>query len=85
MGIIGPGVDPVPKKKVTVTFEQFQKVTRALVMHLRQHEDATQDGGFSSLIYAYYVLKTCADFELEAAMTEPTLGCFALVQCLINH
>lgn len=75
MGIIGPGVDPVPKKKVTVTFEQFQKVTRALVMHLRQHEDATQDGG-------YYVLKTRADFELEAAMTEPTLGCFALVQCL---
>ena len=71
MGIIGPGVDPVPKKKVTVTFEQFQKVTRALVMHLRQHEDATQDGAFFTLIYAYYVLKTRTAFELEAPMTEP--------------
>ncbi|KAL3687903.1 hypothetical protein R1sor_014212 [Riccia sorocarpa] len=26
-------------KKMKITFEQFQKVTRALVMHLRQHED----------------------------------------------
>jgi hypothetical protein len=29
---------------VAVTFEQFQKVTRALVMHLRQHEDSVEEG-----------------------------------------
>ncbi|KAL2629746.1 hypothetical protein R1flu_014432 [Riccia fluitans] len=32
------GADGQPKK-MKITFEQFQKVTRALVMHLRQHED----------------------------------------------
>lgn len=32
------------KKKMTVTFEHFQRVTRAIVMHLRQLEDSVQDG-----------------------------------------
>eukprot|EP00249_Psilotum_nudum_P000716 c12813_g1_i1 orf=555-2558(+) len=32
------------KRKMKVTYEQFQKITRAFVMHLRQREDSVQEG-----------------------------------------
>ncbi|CAM6097164.1 unnamed protein product [Calypogeia fissa] len=34
-------------KKIKITFEQFQKVTRALVLHLRQYEDSQPDASGS--------------------------------------
>jgi hypothetical protein len=42
------------KKKVAVTFEQFQKVTRALVMHLRQHEDSVEEGMSLCGVFFYH-------------------------------
>ena len=41
-----------PKKKMTVTYEHFQKVTRALVMRLRQHEESNKDSIVT--IYMFY-------------------------------
>ncbi|OAE31042.1 hypothetical protein AXG93_1502s1440 [Marchantia polymorpha subsp. ruderalis] len=37
------GAEDAQAKKMKITFEQFQKVTRALVMHLRQKEDSQPD------------------------------------------
>ncbi|MQL92941.1 hypothetical protein Taro_025561 [Colocasia esculenta] len=39
------GSDTRPKKKITTTEEHFQRVTRALVMRLRQHEETISRDG----------------------------------------
>lgn len=42
--------DNAQLKKIKITFEQFQKVTRALVQHLRQFEDGQPDGKYLILM-----------------------------------
>lgn len=51
-GIVENGEGPANKqgKKLLITDEYYQRVTRALVMRLRQHEETVQQEG-KSIIY----------------------------------
>ncbi|CAK9214901.1 unnamed protein product [Sphagnum troendelagicum] len=88
---ITTGSEP-QKKKVAVTFEQFQKVTRALVMHLRQHEDSVEEvGGIAGLkqrdLQSWYVkeLHEKQHFSSLAEMAQELKQVKAIIQHLINR
>lgn len=59
------GAEDAQAKKMKITFEQFQKVTRALVMHLRQKEDSQPDG---ILLKNHFILLTEELFALACSI-----------------
>lgn len=81
--------EPIPKKKMTVTFEHFQRVTRAIVLHLRQLED--DDSKAAGLkqrdLQNWYVqeLHEKQPFESIAEMAQEMKRVKAIIQHLINR
>lgn len=80
------------KKKMTVTFEHFQRVTRAIVMHLRQLEDSVQDDSKAAglkqrELQNWYVQETHEKqpFESIAEMAQEMKRVKAIIQHLINR
>ncbi|KAG0585134.1 hypothetical protein M758_3G261900 [Ceratodon purpureus] len=78
-----------PKKKMTVTFEHFQKVTRAIVMHLRQLEDddSKAAGLKQQELQNWYVqeLHEKQPFDSVAEMAQEMKRVKAIIQHLINR
>eukprot|EP01018_Ginkgo_biloba_P023737 Gb_23970 [translate_table: standard] len=77
-----------PKKKIKVTYEHLQKVTRALVMRLRQHEESLKDeAGLAGMkqidLIKWYIeeLNSQRVFDSTAAMLEE----FKCVRSIIQH
>lgn len=40
-----PPTPAIPKKKMSMSFEQYKKLSNILVLHLRSFEDRTEDEG----------------------------------------
>ncbi|GLJ17027.1 hypothetical protein SUGI_0294600 [Cryptomeria japonica] len=81
-----------PKQKMTVTYEHFQKVTRALVMRLRQHEESVKDdGGLAGLkqkdLVKWYIEDLNAErvFDTISALYEEVKCVKSIIQHLINR
>lgn len=81
-----------PKKKMTVTYEHFQKVTRALVMRLRQHEESLKDeAGLAGLKQAdlikWYVedLNSQQVFDTMSGLLEEVKIVRSIIQHLIDR
>lgn len=81
-----------PKKKMTVTYEHFQKVTCALVMRLRQHEESLKDeAGLAGLKQAdlikWYVedLNSQQVFDTMSGLLEEVKIVRSIIQHLIDR
>ncbi|KAG6556139.1 hypothetical protein Mapa_002080 [Marchantia paleacea] len=85
------GAADAQAKKMKITFEQFQKVTRALVMHLRQQEDSQPDdapaaGMRQADLTSWYVgeLNEQGAFESLSDMANEYRQVRAIIQHLIT-
>jgi hypothetical protein len=61
----GAGLANRQGKKLVITDEYFQRVTQALVMRLRQHEEAVMHEGKSHAPFAIHCFNICSHESLE--------------------
>jgi hypothetical protein len=62
------------KKKLVVTEEEFQRITHALVMRLRQHEEEVMHDGISKLCYSIATVVVACKLNILLASSHAPLN-----------